>query len=69
MAQGEFPARPASIKQAAAKVGVHPDTIRSRIKFGELTCYRFGERILRVDLDELESLYTPIPTVKNSGAT
>jgi excisionase family DNA binding protein len=51
-----------SIDQAARLVDVSPRTIRRRIADGSLTGYRFGPRVIRVDLDEVESLLTRIPT-------
>ena len=36
-------------------------TIRRMISSGELTGYRFGPRLLRVSLDELEAAARPIP--------
>ena len=50
-----------SIDQAARLVDVSPRTIRRRIADGSLTGYRFGPRVIRVDLDEVESLLTRIP--------
>lgn len=50
------------IQQAAAWAGVHPDTIRRRIAAGQLKAYRLGPRLIRVDLQEVESLMRPIPT-------
>lgn len=54
--------RLAPLSTAAAYAGVHPRTIRRRIADGFLTGYRFGPRVIRVDLDELDSLLQPIPT-------
>jgi excisionase family DNA binding protein len=53
-----------SIPFAAKYAAVSNDTIRRRIASGQLTGYRLGTRIIRVDLDELENLLRPIPTVK-----
>ena len=50
-----------SIDQAARLVDVSPRTIRRRIADGSLAGYRFGPRVIRVDLDEVESLLTRIP--------
>jgi excisionase family DNA binding protein len=50
-----------SINQAARLVDVSPRTIRRRIADGSLTGYRFGPRIIRVDLDEVDSLLKRIP--------
>jgi excisionase family DNA binding protein len=43
---------------------VSKDTIRRRIASGELTAYRLGRNIIRLDLDEAESLFREIPTVR-----
>lgn len=50
-----------SINQAARLVDVSPRTIRRRIADGSLTGYRFGPMVIRVDLDEVESLLKRIP--------
>jgi excisionase family DNA binding protein len=55
-----------TIQEAAHRYHVHPDTIRRRIADGELTGYRFGARLLRVDLAEVDALLRPIPTVRPS---
>ena len=61
------PRRFGSIDRAAEIGDVSPKTIRRRIADGSLTGYRFGPRIIRVDLDEVESLFTPIPTASCWG--
>ena len=63
-----FPARPASIQEAASHVSVHPDTIRRRISSGDLKAYRLGKRLIRIDLDEVEALFRSIPTVEKESA-
>lgn len=50
-----------SINQAARLVDVSPRTIRRRIADGSLNAYRFGPRVIRVDLDDVESLLKRIP--------
>ena len=56
--------RLASIDDAAEYGDVSTKTIRRRIADGTITGYRFGPRLLRVDLDEIDSrLLQPIPTV------
>ena len=52
----------ASIQEAARLYHVHPDTIRRRISTGQLVGHRFGPRLIRVDLRELETLLKPIPS-------
>jgi excisionase family DNA binding protein len=53
--------RYAPIDEAAQRIGVSTRTIRRRIADGSLTGYRFGPRIIRVDLEEVDSLLKPIP--------
>lgn len=52
----------ASIPQAAEYAGVCTKTLRRRIADGSVPAYRFGPRVLRVDLDELDAAMRPIPT-------
>lgn len=55
-------ARYLSIPEAAEYLGVAPLTIRRNISRGNLTGYRLGTKIIRVDREELASLLRPIPT-------
>lgn len=55
--------RLASPSEAARYAGVHTDTIRRYISQGRLTGYRMGKRLIRVDLDQVDAMLTPIPTV------
>jgi len=57
-----------SIDAAAEFAAVNPRTIRRRIAEGRLTGYRFGPRLIRVDLEEVEALLRPIPTVGGGAA-
>jgi len=56
-----------SISQAAEYLGVNERTIRRRISDGQLTGYRVGKRLIRVDISELESLLKPIPTTTSAA--
>lgn len=51
-----------SIQNAADYLGVSTKTIRRQIARGELTGYRAGPRLIRVDLNELDAMLRPIPT-------
>ena len=42
-------------------------TIRRMIARGDLTGYRLGSRMIRVDLNELDALLRPIPTTAGGG--
>lgn len=50
-----------SLQQAAALYGVSVDTLRRRIAEGRLPASRFGVRLIRVRVEDLERLYRPIP--------
>jgi len=47
-----------SVIQAGAITGLHPNTIRNKIKTGELKAVRSGSRIIRIELSELKNLFT-----------
>ncbi len=53
-----------SLQQAAAIYGVSVDTLRRRIAHGHLPASRFGRRLIRVRVEDLERLFRPIPTVR-----
>ena len=55
------PRRYATLEQAAAYLNCNPRTIRREISRGRLTDYRLGERMIRVDLDELDQVMSPLP--------
>jgi excisionase family DNA binding protein len=50
-----------SLQQAAAIYGVSVDTLRRRIAAGKLPASRFGVRLIRVRVADLDRLYRPIP--------
>ena len=54
-----------SIADAAQHLDVSLKIIRRRIAAGDLKAYRLGgSRVLRVNLNELDDLMRPIPTVR-----
>ena len=53
-----------ALKDAAEYASVSPKTIRRRIADGTLTGYRLGPRLLRVDLNELDAQFRPIPVAR-----
>lgn len=59
--------RRAKLPAAAEHYGVSVKTLRRKIASGDLTAHRLGSRIILVDLDELEALLQPIPTVNGGG--
>ena len=59
--------RLSTVPDAADVFGCHPSTLRRYIATGRITGYRFGPRMLRVDLDEIEAMLTPLATAKNAG--
>lgn len=56
------PRRLAALSVAAQYANCHPRTLRRRVADGSLTAYRMGPRLIRVDLNELDALLSPIPT-------
>lgn len=52
-----------SVQKGAEYSGLSDKTIRRYIANGQLTGYRIGRKLIRVDLDELDALLKPIPTV------
>ncbi|MCT2031764.1 helix-turn-helix domain-containing protein [Dietzia cinnamea] len=60
MSQNKSVRRLESIPNAAEAYGVSPKTIRRYIAAGRITGYRFGPRMLRVDLDELDAMLRPL---------
>lgn len=51
-----------SLADAADRLGCSPRTIRRWIAEGRLTAYRLGSRAIRIDLEQIDALLTPIPT-------
>ena len=58
--------RIASINAAAEYAGVSTRTIRRYVSAGRLTGYRFGPRLIKINLAEVDVLLSPIPTVQAS---
>ena len=52
---------------AAERWDVSVDTIRRMISAGAITGYRLNNRIIRVDMAEVDAVFRPIPTVGNLG--
>jgi excisionase family DNA binding protein len=59
--------RYASLLDTADYAKVHPRTVRRWIAAGLLTGYRVGPRVVRVDLNEVDQLMTPIPSASTGG--
>lgn len=55
-----------SLQHAAVVYGVSVDTLRRRIAAGKLPASRFGERLIRVRVEDLDHMFRPIPTVRPS---
>lgn len=50
-----------SLAEAAERTGISVDTLRRRIAEGRLPAYRSGPRLIRVDIQDVDSLMRPIP--------
>lgn len=44
--------------QAADYIHVHPETIDAWVEQGLVTAYRFGPRLIRIDLNEIDAMGT-----------
>ena len=53
----------ATLEAAAGYIAVSSKSIRRMISQGQITGYRAGDRLIRVDLNELDALMSPIRTV------
>ncbi|MDO8646124.1 MAG: helix-turn-helix domain-containing protein [Candidatus Planktophila sp.] len=51
----------ASIAEAAEYIHVSPTTMRRMIASGEITGCRVGPRLIRIDLNQLDATFEPIP--------
>jgi excisionase family DNA binding protein len=51
-----------SIKDAAERLHVHPNTVRARIADGTLPAFRIGTKTLRVEADDLAALLRRVPS-------
>ncbi len=57
-----------SLVDAAEYAACTTKTLRRRISDGTITGYRFGPRLIRVDMNELDSmLMSPIPSARTGG--
>ena len=57
-----------SLEKAAAFLDTSPRTVRRAIAEGRLTGYRFGPRLLRVELNDIDAMLRPIPTAASGAA-
>ena len=48
--------RKLTITQLAARLGVHPLTIRRRVKSGEIKVLRMGRQIVRIEMSEVKRI-------------
>jgi excisionase family DNA binding protein len=53
-----------SLAQAAARTDVSVKTLRRRISAGQLTAYRYGPKIIRLDPRDVDRLMRPVPTAR-----
>jgi len=53
-----------SLQQASFVYGVSVDTLRRRIRHGQLPASRFGQRLIRVRVQDLDRLFRAIPTAR-----
>jgi excisionase family DNA binding protein len=54
--------------EGASYAGVSSRTIRRRIADGSLPAHRFGPRLIKIDLNDLDQLFRPIPAAGDGAA-
>jgi excisionase family DNA binding protein len=52
-----------TIEAAAIQCSVAQRSVRRWIADGQLPAYRLGPRLVRIDTDDLDAMFTRIPTV------
>lgn len=52
-----------SLQQAARIYGISVDTLRRSISSGDLPAARYGARLIRIRVRDLERQFRPIPTI------
>jgi excisionase family DNA binding protein len=57
----------ATIEDEAERLAVNPRTIRRMIARGEITGYRLGNKLVRVNPAEIDAVMRPIPTVNGAA--
>ena len=50
--------------EASAHLGITTKTLRARVAAGDVPAYRFGPRLVRFDLADLDALGTRIPAAR-----
>ena len=53
-----------TLAQAAERTEVSVKTLRRRISAGQLTAYRYGPRVIRVDPHDVDRLMRPVPNAR-----
>ena len=49
-----------SLQRAAERCGVSVDTLRRRVRAGDLPASRLGRRLIRVRVDDIDRIWRPI---------
>ena len=62
------PVRPATLTEAAGYTGRHRVTLRRWIAEGKITGWRQGDKLLLVDLAELDKLNRPVTLTRDGAA-
>lgn len=55
-----------TLQAAAERLAVDTRTVRRWIAAGRLRAYRTGPRLIRLDIDEVDALLTPVPNFSSA---
>lgn len=61
------PNRLVTVQSVAERLNVNELTVRRMISRGELTGYKVGPRLLRLDADEVDAYIQPVPVGSTAG--
>jgi excisionase family DNA binding protein len=61
--------RVVSLADAASYAGVPTGTLRHYIRTGQLPVYRFGPRLIQVNLDDVDAFRQPIAAAQSAAKT
>ncbi len=63
-----LPPRYVPLIEAAHYAGVPVSTMRHYVRTGQVPAYRFGKRLLQIDLNDIDHLRRRVPTVTPAKA-
>ncbi len=57
----------ASVRDTAAYLNVGERTVTDKVAKGEIPAYKFGPKLVRIDLNDVDAMMTPITSAADVG--